>query len=54
MFCEYCEFANHINQDRFSKETKSIHDKCLVMMKINDYEGRCTCFCNSRVLRMEI
>ena len=50
MLYEYCEFANHINQDRFSNETKLIHDIYLFMMKINDKRERGTCFCNSHEL----
>ena len=35
------------SNDKSGKDTKSIHKKCLVMMKRNGKEGRCTFFYNS-------
>ena len=54
MFCEFCELANKINPDKSSKEAKSIHEKCKVIMELNGKQERCTCFCNSYVLRTEL
>jgi hypothetical protein len=53
MLCEYCQLALETSQ-RENPRVNRLHDKCRVTFNVHVEEQRCTCFCNSHVLRTEL
>ena len=50
MLCESCEEAVKISEDRFNTKAKELHDKCKILVDVNDQKEKCGCSCNINIV----